>query len=800
MDFDPGLNVIVGPNEAGKSTLFSALELLLLVPTKLTVPQFKRHVARFLPRPGGDFVEAELLFSTAEGDYRLAKRWGADPYSLLESSAGTVRDQSAVAEAMTHLLPVSEGSFRSVFLNAQRGIADPVGGTDGGSVRRDLGEVLRRAAFETGGISIEEFRTTLHQRLDETYRRWDEDNDAPEQRRPGEGRWQKGAGVLTKAFYALEDAKERLRSLQIADDQIAELSARLEEHIARRDEAVAFVQAYGELHKQVLRGREIASEIALVDEKAKERGEAAKNWPVLEHRIKEEGEDLAAKEADLAQTQSAVETIDRAIEAAERLRQHTARNQEVAELEAELEATPSVDQDAVERLEEIEAGLARISVELSTGSLHGRIIADGDAKVAWTADDNEVVEQTLSRGETFEVDGRRILSFELDTARIEVTAGDIDVHALRDQRDRLTAERDTLAQALGTAVPEEARRLRLARVDVEKRLGRARGLLDAVEVRAEDEEAVALALELLEPSDRNNVDPVSELKRARREFDTRRLELTNKHAALEASVRAARAGLADFTARYGDVDSLLAELGDLRHQKKLLEAETAAGLQLPEGFASVEEFRQAYHHAEVAQREETLACAELRGELSTAEASRPEESLDDVSEEVARNEYELDRLKRRGRALRRVAKATDRLLAQMDADTFVPFLERFSHLAQSVVGGAYEPRPSRDVLEPVFHRRDGVEIPYELLSAGTRDSLGLAIRLALAASLLAEEAKGFVVLDDPLVELDKSRREAAARLIEAFAENQQVAYFTCHDEHAEVFRGATVTPLGPAAW
>ncbi len=800
VDFVPGLNVVLGPNEAGKSTLYSALALLLFVPTKLSVPQFKKQVARFLPRPAGDFVEADLAFSAGERAYRLAKRWGADAYSVLETPEGSIRDQGAVAAAAADLLPVSEGSFRAVFLNAQRSIADPLDELDGTSLRRDLGEVLRRAAFETGGVSIEEFRSGLKHRLEETYRRWDEAAEAPERRRPGEGRWVKGAGILTKASYALEDAEKRRRAVQEADARIAEASVRLEEHTAQRDAAAVFVAAHRELHGRVLRGRAIAAEAALLEEKIRERAEAAKSWPVQDHRIKEGSEELASTQARLEKTKQDVAMLDTAIEAASRLRERETHNRTVADLEAELESNPAIDRKTVDRLAKIEDKLSRIAVELSTGTLHARVVADRDVRVAWSADDDNPATSVLSTGDEVLVDGRRFLRFELDDARIEVTTGDIDVHELRAARDRLNAERDAIKEAVGTGSSEEAQKLHLARADVETRLGRARGLLADVLVEEGDESAIVEALELVSSARQDVADPVSELKRGQKEIAARQIDLTNKAAALTARVDGARAHVAELASRYGNVDSLVEELGDLRHRKRTLEAETVSGLSLPDGFDTPDEFTHAYHQAEVTERQEAMTCAELRSELATAEAARPEESLDDLREEVARSEYELERLKRRGKALRRVAEATDRLLSQMDADTFLPFVERFSHFATRIVGGAYKPARSKEVLGSSFHRRDGVELPYELLSTGTRGSLGLAVRLALAASLLGEGGEAFVVLDDPLVELDPGRRKAAAELIRSFAQSVQTVYFTCHPDHAAVFNGAEVTQLEPAAW
>ena len=83
-----------------------------------------------------------------------------------------------------------------------------------------------------------------------------------------------------------------------------------------------------------------------------------------------------------------------------------------------------------------------------------------------------------------------------------------------------------------------------------------------------------------------------------------------------------------------------------------------------------------------------------------------------------------------------------------------------------------------------------------LLSAGTRAGLGLAVRLSMAHTFIGE-GDGFLVLDDPLVDLDPDRQRAAAEVIRRFAESRQVLLLTCHPTHADFFPGANRIELAP---
>lgn len=56
----------------------------------------------------------------------------------------------------------------------------------------------------------------------------------------------------------------------------------------------------------------------------------------------------------------------------------------------------------------------------------------------------------------------------------------------------------------------------------------------------------------------------------------------------------------------------------------------------------------------------------------------------------------------------------------------------------------------------------------------------LLVRLALARLLGREGDPQCVILDDPLVNTDRSRQRAALRILEQAAQDTQILVFTCH--------------------
>jgi exonuclease SbcC len=88
--FRPNLNVVLGPNEAGKTTVFEAIQHALFTPSNLKPSHFSREMERFLPVGSGDTICVELEFSTCGKRHVLKRRWGETHASELILPDGSV--------------------------------------------------------------------------------------------------------------------------------------------------------------------------------------------------------------------------------------------------------------------------------------------------------------------------------------------------------------------------------------------------------------------------------------------------------------------------------------------------------------------------------------------------------------------------------------------------------------------------------------------------------------------------------------------------------------------------------------
>lgn len=117
-----------------------------------------------------------------------------------------------------------------------------------------------------------------------------------------------------------------------------------------------------------------------------------------------------------------------------------------------------------------------------------------------------------------------------------------------------------------------------------------------------------------------------------------------------------------------------------------------------------------------------------------------------------------------------------------------------SHLFQQLTDGQYTRiwTPLTDMSLRV-DLSSGESLPLDVLSCGTREAVFLSLRLALAADFARRGIMLPLVLDDVLVNFDRQRAGAAAKVLCEFAEQgHQILVFTCHEHIVELFQALNV--------
>ncbi len=99
--FSPGLNVVIGKNEAGKSTIMQALLAVLYTDATTKSSQFFKMFSNWKNREGSSNIYIEANFSKDTSRYTLVRDYENKEQSLLNHSAGKkIEDPTQIAQAI----------------------------------------------------------------------------------------------------------------------------------------------------------------------------------------------------------------------------------------------------------------------------------------------------------------------------------------------------------------------------------------------------------------------------------------------------------------------------------------------------------------------------------------------------------------------------------------------------------------------------------------------------------------------------------------------------------------------------
>ncbi len=256
--------------------------------------------------------------------------------------------------------------------------------------------------------------------------------------------------------------------------------------------------------------------------------------------------------------------------------------------------------------------------------------------------------------------------------------------------------------------------------------------------------------------------------------------------------------LADYGSRFGAHENLVLTVGRKAAKIDDLARGAAALPALPEEFESAASFFSRLDALDERLREERDHLSGLLQERARAEAGLPEESSEQLALAAARARGLYQRIRREGEAIDTVRQNAASVLEEVDSGTFTEYTRRFAEYLGQMSGGRFVSAEMHEGVPSSFAGSSAGQLPFDILSWGTRDIVALALRLVLAEYLLKSK-EGFLVLDDPFVDMDPDRRKLAAAAVREFSDRHQTIVFTCHPDHAEDLGGTRISLQGPSS-
>lgn len=782
-DFGTGLTAVVGDNDVGKSTLYEALLHTLTTATTLHKRSFGDEIERFIPLGGGDHARVQLKFSVDGEAYTLEKTWSVDKKvrkATLTLPDGTaIASDDAVTEKLEALLPAPAGTVRTILMTYQAGLRKVAEEFDPDSLT-SLDDTLRSAVAGSSGFSVSRFEEVLKQELDEVGSHWDFDADRPEKKKgKAQTRWAKEIGDILQASYDHEDAEEAYKEAAEAEEALDHATRELSAAETQLEETETYLNTNKTAFEALSNRKLLTARLESAKSKLEATTKLYGDWTKAEIELgplKLEIPQLELAEADLRKKRDELTKAKKGEALRTKLKEAERHADAVARADEHLKGIPELSDEVLKAIESANDKTRQAEVALGSGKLSLSFHAKEDQELGVTKDLEPKETKRVFAHKTLEIAAGGRISLDHEAWAITVTSGEGDVERLSAEYTVAKNERDELLRthsAKDVPAAREANRAFTAatttRRQADTRLSEALGDLTLEALRTDVAElgpAVDLSAESQVITDHTKTEAALGTKKARL------AELTGSISAWQK--------------QHESSEAVVSVLAECKSEAKKCQKERDK-LPAPPSELSEDEFDSAYKAAQ--QRRERLmqTQGERRSDVRSATEQLGEVTSEELKAQLASTKRVFDAQLRRGAALVRIQEAIGEI-ADDPSGAYAGMLSEIGSLFAKVSGNRYAAPWTTDddgfLPDGFVRQEDSVRVPIDIMSHGMRDAVALACRIAMARYFLGE-ADGFLIMDDPLVNLDAKRKAQAVAILKDVAKDKQTIVFTCHQDHAK---------------
>lgn len=780
VEFKGGLNVILGPNEAGKSTLVEGIHASLFksVKLKMSSKDDKDFKVRFMPYPDGDFIDCEVKIDVDGKEYSIKKEWGENSESILTTPDGRViKNEASVQNSINEIFMHGEGTYSSIVFAKQREIKESISRIlQNSEATSTISSILRKTIMELDGISVEKLKENIDDEINKLLKRWDFDRNYPENNRGANNPFLRDFGQVVGAFYNKENLRIAMDRAQNAESQFEEVCARLKEKEKETIDLKKVIDEMAKIEGDVLRRVALEPSINMLERDMKEIADANREWP----RAEVQKEQLLGDILKLEETNKKLQDeIDRSRKFKEKdaLVRRVTKIEEytkgIEDIKNKIYETRKVTKENIQRLETLNREMLKTEAAMKAGVMLGKI--NSANKEIWVTRDLGEREK-LNQGEDFNANG--YIKIEYEGLEIELRSGEFNFEELKDSYLRYKEEFEGLLKELNVASLEEAK---LNRESVEALTRDGKSLSDQQKLLLGDDKYEELVERLKTLQDIEGARSEAEISKEIKAVNDSIINSKSKLQSIEGIIK-------EWVNKYSNQDKLLDILLEKKAEKKKNEDEIQKLAPLPEAYSSAEEFKNALSSLRRKYDNSKSQYDEIKQNYYEREKDLPESSYEELKKAYYEAEKEFAKKLERGKKLLKIRDAFNKILEDMDKDSFKPLVDEFSKYLSTLTMGSYKLGNIDEGFNVEVKKNENDDMPIELLSTGTYDSVALSLRFAMLKYIF-KETPGFVILDDCLVDLDPERKEMAVKLIKDFAKNNQVIFTTCSQETANLLGG-----------
>jgi exonuclease SbcC len=788
IEFDERLNIIVGHNETGKSTIIEGIRAVLFKNSKVGSKskedlEFKN---RFLPLALGDSIDGEVVISDSSGEYELARQWGPNPLSqLLTPDAQIIKNEEMIKEILNGLLLFGQGTYDSVFFSRQRYFKEALARISTNvEAAEEIGSFLRKAVMELDGISLDRMSQKINEEIDNLLKRWDIDKNSPVNNRGVSNPYKNGCGEILTSYYEKETLRLEMKkaldceqNLEESNVRIIEIEKRMATIKNKRDEMTKSeddVISRSTLEPKVDRLKRELDTLTKVNQ----------GWPQSEFELKQvvdsaeqlkkdleklEDEKILAKEADKRQS---IKSILNRIGDTQTIIEDTTK---------QLCNIGTISKEDIACLDDLQRNMIAAKAKMEAGKISGTLKRlAGDTELNITMDLEK--KRKLAEGEGFEAEGY----IKLESGKLfelELKLGDIDFEIIRDEYSSNAEDLSELLTSLGVTSIQEATQKHHKRNELQSNIlnmdMKIQGMLGDDTLEQLEDQLSSLGA--------TNV--ARDINAIEKEVNEKNEEIID----VKVRINSLKNRIDAWKEEYISTDGLLQQITDKKPDLNAAEKEIENMQALPAEYSTTDQFRQELSKTRTDYDDFQVRLSGFKENYYEIERELPDSTYEELLSQHKIEEERFASKISKAKNLIKVREAFDQTKDSMEQAPFEPVERNFAKYLAMIIPDNYQVLDVNDSLEFQIATNDkGINMPIELLSSGTYDSVALALKLSIAESILGDN-QGVIVLDDCLVDMDPQRKRNAAKIIKDFSYKHQIIFSTCDPETAMLLGGNTIS-------
>lgn len=772
VELEPGLNILVGNNETGKSTLIELIYQMLYRNSKLSKREDKDFFEKYIPsNEKGDVVDGTLVFTTSEGEYTLNKKWGVvSECELVDSDGNITANEEKIREVVAAELIYKQGLYDDVVFVSQNNKLNVVEHIlnkldKKAAVKQDLVSIIAAEGMtSTEGISPEDIEKIIQSKLDALSGHWDFVMDGPEKRRGIENPWAKDVGIILKSYYQLAELEEKLRKGEMVEKaieadniKIHEAKKKFEEHSAEKYE----YEKYAEILATYKSGMKLRQEYKI---KQEEINRDLISYPELIKSYEKAVElDVLLKAEKIINSYRSIEGM----------------KNKLSEARALVDGKMKVDADDERRLTEAETAIIGLNARLSNLDLAASIkklgTADIIVKSVATGKNIDISTGNFDINETVEITIPGIMN-------LIITARGVDVEEIKKQLAEATAGYNAILNKYKVLNIKELRAKKEEYAELLKRfefvneeynrlttgVELSKLELEYNEVKGKEEQFTGLNEKIEELC---KSEPITSFI-AKQE---QKIEIIRDKYGKDDTVNAMKSCLSKVEIEIGKLDSIEDDAANIPEKYLKL--------------TDLDEYK-SYLNSNIDNANHNIKEAEAV--LREDERKLGDVALDDLRIYIDDAALELQRHKDEYERWKHILEVLENTREIMAGESTMPDVkERFARYLSVITEGRIVLQSMDDNMDINIYSGNN-PIKYAILSEGTKDTIALAFRLAILEHLFPEGG-GLVVFDDPFTEMDESRTRQACKLVQKFADTgNQVIFVTCDNKYRQLLSGKLI--------